>query len=100
MTQLETKPTDYLRLLRQSFFQLIQPGHALSIGEIMSLQKQINNCYEVTRDMEEEFDYLSNVALPEVKIPARERPSANVVPLRRKPRFQMVSSSPDGGDAA
>lgn len=80
--------------LRKLFREEVKPGRVLNAASVALIATKINSCFEIAREFEAEH-FFEQAPRP---VPAA---SANVIPLRRKPRFFIVYHGPsDGGDAA
>lgn len=91
------KPSAHIDDLRHMFTALMRPGRCVTETAYSHFIAQLRMCGELARELEEESLILEKQLRAHALPPAEPKPS-NVTPLR--PQLRLVSSRPDGGDAA
>ena len=91
------KPSGHIDELRRTFAALLRPGRLITETAYSHFLAQFRTCAELTRELEEESEILET-RLRAHPFPTVDPKPDNVIPLR--PKLRLVSSAPDGGDAA
>jgi hypothetical protein len=91
------KPSAHIDDVRSTFAALMKPGRRVTDTAYSHFIAQLRTCAELTRELEEESEILETQLRAHPFPPTAPKPS-NVTPLR--PKLRLVSSTPDGGDAA
>ncbi len=91
------KPSAHIDDLRRTFATLMKPGRRVTEVAYSHFIAQFRTCEELTRELEEESEILET-RLRSHPFPQVDPKPDNVIPLR--PKLRLVSSAPDGGDAA
>lgn len=91
------KPSGHIDELRRTFAALMKPGRRVTETAYSHVIAQLRNCGELARELEEESEILETRLRSHTFPPVGPKPD-NVIPLR--PKLRLVSSAPDGGDAA